>query len=229
MIKSMKRFIGSIPVFGPLLKSAYRFNKPKLTFANSGQYWDDRYKIGRNSGTGSYNRLAEFKADYLNGFVTKNQVKTVVEFGCGDGNQLSIASYPKYRGYDISATAIEMCKKKFSGDNTKEFMTLEGFDATQFDLSMSLDVVYHLVEDKTFNAYMEDLFNSSSKFVIVYASNKEEKTPSPHVRHRQFTKWVDANKRNWSLIEKVDNHYPYQRSDPDNTSFADFYVFKKSN
>ena len=31
------------------------------------------------------------------------------------------------------------------------------------DLSMSLDVLYHILEDNVFNSYMINLFNSSNK------------------------------------------------------------------
>src|SRR5687768_6622655 len=56
-----------------------------LSFLNSNQYWDDRYLIGGNSGAGSYDRLAQFKADVLNKFAYDRDVSSVIEFGCGDG------------------------------------------------------------------------------------------------------------------------------------------------
>ena len=36
---------------------------------NSSKYWERRYEQGDNSGSGSYNHLARFKADILNKFV----------------------------------------------------------------------------------------------------------------------------------------------------------------
>src|SRR5690554_228897 len=73
----------------------------RLTF-NSKNYWERRYKGGGTSGAGSYDHLAKFKAEFLNDFVTENDVKEVVEFGFGDGNQLLLANYPKYIGFDVS-------------------------------------------------------------------------------------------------------------------------------
>jgi hypothetical protein len=35
--------------------------------------------------------LAEFKARAVNDFVRENSVKSIVEYGCGDGNQLKSA------------------------------------------------------------------------------------------------------------------------------------------
>src|ERR1041385_8036217 len=79
----------------------------------SAQYWEARYREGGNSGDGSYGRLASFKAQVLNDFVARNQIRSVVEFGCGDGNQLSLAQYPKYLGLDVSPTAVLNCAARF--------------------------------------------------------------------------------------------------------------------
>ena len=39
-----------------------------LTF-NSSLFWENRYKKGGNSGSGSYNKMAEFKAKVINDFI----------------------------------------------------------------------------------------------------------------------------------------------------------------
>ncbi len=76
------------------------------------KYWNGRYKAGGNSGIGSYGRLAEFKAEIINNFVADYEIHTVIEWGCGDGNQLSLAQYPQYIGFDVSLKSVKMCKKK---------------------------------------------------------------------------------------------------------------------
>ena len=53
---------------------------------NSKKYWNKRYKNGGNSGSGSYNHLAKFKADVINDFVLKNNIKSIVDYDVGDGN-----------------------------------------------------------------------------------------------------------------------------------------------
>src|SRR5678815_1312722 len=68
----------------------------------SAEYWEERYREGGNSGSGSYNRLARYKADVLNKFVEDNNISSVIEFGSGDGAQLKLASYPRYIGVDVS-------------------------------------------------------------------------------------------------------------------------------
>ena len=38
---------------------------------NSSEFWDGHYAAGGNSGTGSYGRLAEFKAEVLNEIIAE--------------------------------------------------------------------------------------------------------------------------------------------------------------
>src|SRR5262245_1803168 len=88
----------------------------------SDQYWESRYRSGGNSGSGSYNRLAQYKADVLNKFVSDNNVGSVIEFGSGDGAQLRLAHYPQYVGVDVSRTVLEATIRQFADDPTKRFL-----------------------------------------------------------------------------------------------------------
>ncbi len=200
-------------------------------FVGSKDYWEQRYAKGGLSGSGSYGRLACFKAEFLNGFVAEHGVRTVIELGCGDGNQLSLAEYPSYIGYDVSQTAIDLCEERFRGDSAKRFAvhdaTKDPLPSQRADLTLSLDVIYHLVEDPVFDAYMRHLFALSKRFVIVYSSNVERSASSPHVRHRKFTDWVERQAPEWRLARHVPNRFPTSLQDGQETSHADFYVFER--
>jgi len=203
------------------------FGKPKTDFTSSEDYWKQRYAKNGNSGAGSYNKLAEFKAEILNQFVMDNDIKSVIEYGSGDGNQLKLAQYPSYIGFDVSPIAVEKCRTIFSNDPSKTFKLVDEFTNESAELTLSLDVIYHLVEDDTFSKYMDRLFSSSTKFVIVYASNTDQQRPgqSPHVRHRHFTKWITSEKTDWNLMQHIPNKYPYNGNDDTGTN-ADFFIFK---
>lgn len=195
-------------------------------------FWESRYQGGGNSGGGSYGKLADFKAEVLNQFVKSHDVKSVIEFGCGDGHQLTLADYPAYIGLDVSPTAINLCKKRFADDRSKSFFLYDSLcfvdraGVFKADLSMSLDVIFHIVEDRIFEQYMAHLFDSATRYVIVYSSNKLQDDPGEHVRHRVFTDWVDANRPTWNLEETIPNRYPYA-TDPTG-SFSDFYIFSRT-
>ena len=130
---------------------------------NSSKYWEDRYKKGGNSGAGSYNALAKFKSTIINDFISNNNIKLLIDYGVGDGNQLALinTSMLIYYGIDISPTIIEKCKNIYKNDNTKQFFLSSEFDANiKADLVISCDVLYHLIEDSVYYNYINELFIS---------------------------------------------------------------------
>ena len=102
-------------------------------FRDSASYWESRYAHGLNSGDGSYGELAKFKAEVLNSLVAEHGITSVIEFESGDGNQLELAEYPRYSGFDVSPSAVEACRARFSGDATKDFSLLAAFDDQSAD------------------------------------------------------------------------------------------------
>lgn len=229
----MKEIIKRIPILGDVAKRIYwrllaRRRNPE-SFPGSAAYWEKRYSAGGNSGVGSYALFAEFKADVLNRFVDTHHVQSIVEFGCGDGNQLRLAKYPSYVGLDVSNTAIALCQELFKSDQHKSFRLMNEYNGENADLTLSLDVIYHLVEDNVFEYYMRTLFAASSRYVIIYASDYDDDRGSEgaHVRHRKFTRWVEENLPNWNLVEHLPNRYPYS-GDYRKGSFAEFFIYEKA-
>lgn len=198
-----------------------------LTSRSSADYWERRYRSGMDSGPGSAGALARFKADVLNDFVREHAVQTVVEFGCGDGQQLALARYPRYLGFDVSPAAIEICSRRFAGDPCRSFRLYDGRavpDEARFlpaDLALSLDVVYHLLEDEAYELYLANLFAASRRHVIIYSSNFESITLARHVRHRHFTEDVRSMRPDFRLTRTLANPHRSQ-------SFADFHFFERS-
>lgn len=199
-----------------------------LKFPGSAGYWARRYATGGTSGEGSYGELAAFKAEILNEFVAANNLASVIEFGCGDGNQLALAKYPRYAGFDVSPHAVSLCQKRFAGDPSKIFGLVDDYRGEQADVGLSLDVIYHLVEDAVFEEYMRRLFSASLRHVIVYASNfQSPEGTAPHVRHRIFTDWVAAHEPGFTLAKIVPNRYPIGLRSRE-TSFAHFFFFDRN-
>lgn len=195
---------------------------------DSQAYWEKRYARGKHSGAGSRGKLAEFKAAVLNEFVEKNHIGTIIEYGCGDGYQLSLANYPHYIGFDVSATAIQECRKLFANDAAKSFREMRNYGGETADLTLSLDVIYHLVEDETYEAYMYRLFSSSNRFVIIYSSNcgSLNRVEPKHIKHRRFSVWIEDNAKDWKLKNHIPNKYPWTGINEDG-SFSDFYFYER--
>ena len=180
-------------------------------------------------GSGSYGKLAEFKAEVLNKTVKKHDIENVIELGCGDGNQLRLAEYKEYQGFDVSRKAVQICRKIFKNDSSKKFYKYELLEKRGFqaDLVLSLDVIFHLIEDSVYEGYMKNLFNLLNKYVIIYSSNYDLQT-DVHVKSRKFTNWINENvKDEFEQIAYIKNRYPFEIENPNDTSFSDFYIFKR--
>jgi SAM-dependent methyltransferase len=198
-------------------------------YEGSFPYWNERYKSGGNSGVGSYGKFAVFKAEVINDFVERHNVKSVIEFGCGDGAQLALARYPEYTGFDISGFAIEQCRRRFQDDLTKRFSSIDEYSGETAELGLSLDVLFHLTEDNVFEEYLYHLFNAAERFVMIYSSNTDANDPqeAAHVHHRAFTDWVDEHLAEWKLLQHIPNRYPYNGNYLE-TSFSDFFIYDKA-
>ncbi|HEY1932851.1 MAG TPA: methyltransferase domain-containing protein [Acetobacteraceae bacterium] len=197
-----------------------------MTAFDSTAYWEARYRGGGNSGAGSYGRLAAFKADFINAFVADNHVDGVLDLGCGDGHLQSLLHVPAYTGVDVSITALACCITRYPH---RRFVPLPQLDASHAaDLALSIDVIFHLIEDDVFARHVASAFDHARRFVLMYASNAERNWAAPHVRHRRFTDHVAATQPGWRLTAHVPNLYPYDPDRPDDTSFADFFVYARS-
>jgi SAM-dependent methyltransferase len=190
----------------------------------SADYWEGRYRSGGASGMGSVGRLARFKAAVVNRLISDNAIGSVIDLGCGDASQLALLELPAdYIGVDVAPAALSRCAARFPG---RRFVTPDVLPTMPpAELSLSLDVIYHLIEDAVFTSTMSTLFAWATRFVVIYASNLDAWSPSPHVRHRQFTAHVAATEPDWRLMAHLPNPYAFDPTRPDDTSFADFFIY----
>ncbi|MBP6828010.1 MAG: class I SAM-dependent methyltransferase [Saprospiraceae bacterium] len=195
----------------------------RLRYGGARDYWEKRYAAGGNSGSGSYGRLAVYKAGVVNDFVRQHRIRTVTEFGCGDGQQLLLTDFPAYTGLDISESAVARCRALFEKDSSKRFEVYdpESFESIDFqsDMTLSLEVVFHLTEDDLYNRYMQHLFASARHWVVIFSSDEADTTGGifPHFRPRRFSGDVPAG---WILRERRVN--PHR-----DISVSDFFFFER--
>jgi hypothetical protein len=230
LVRPVLRPLQGVPILRPLLRARRQLSllRQRMCWTGSVSFWERRYAGGLTSGDGSYGELGAAKAEFLNAFVREHRVQSVVEFGCGDGHQLSLADYPSYVGLDVSRTAIEICKRRFADDPTKSFFIYDGscfvdrcglFAA---EAALSLDVIYHLIEDSVFERYMSHLFAAGRRYVVVYSTNAvlpdgdSQVLYAPHVRHRSFSSWVGSNCPQWRLMQVTRGPL-----------LADFFVYER--
>lgn len=214
---TLKDRIRSSPAIDPLAVAARR-----VWFPGVSTYWERRYAKGGNSGVGSYGRVARYKADFLNAFVRDHDVESVVEFGCGDGAQLTLATYPRYIGLDVAGGAIDLCRNKHGADESKSFLLYDprhflNRGAITADLALSLDVILHLVHDADLELYLEHLFTAATRYVVVFTED-ESRNEAPHVRYRTVDSWA-SRFPDWQVLQRV------QENPKGPESRADFVVF----
>ena len=175
---------------------------------NSLDYWRNRYAVGQNSGAGSYGQMAQFKADALNTFMAKTGIESCIEFGCGDGNQLDLLKIPKYLGLDVAPGAIDLCNARFHDDLTKSFAVYLPSHFTnnsfiQADLTLSMDVILHLIEEEVYQSYMENLLLASTRYVAIFTTATDIQPPkmAMHNLFRDHRSWMAQNGPQFKEIE----------------------------
>ncbi|MGK2948355.1 MAG: hypothetical protein ACSLFP_07260 [Acidimicrobiales bacterium] len=156
----------------------------------------------------------------------------MLELGCGDGEQLALAEYPTYIGFDIAPSALHLCAERFGADPTKQFFAYdrETFDqdhgGLRAELALSLDVVFHLIEDDLFEAHLTHLFDAATRYVIVFGRDREHLATTGHVRDRRFSEWVGSHRPQWRLIDRVPSPHPFT-GDVTTGTASEFFVYQR--
>lgn len=182
-------------------------------------YWNQRYIDWGNSWKWSYGKNAIFKADFINNFIKENNIKTVTEFWCWDWNNLELYQVENYEGLDVSEKAIEICKEKFKEDKSKMFSVLNNWEY-KAELTLSLDVTFHIFGKKEWKDYINKVINSATKYSIFYSFPKWTAN-TPHLNDYNFEEYLEE-------LSKKKN-FTYYKSDlipPDSQSR--FYIIIKN-
>lgn len=196
-----------------------------MTNFNSTKYWQDRYENGGNSGLGSRGELAQYKADFINEFINGFDIESMTEYGCGDGYNLSMINCKRIVGLDVSSVAIEKCKELMPQHTFVNTKATQPFKHEPTDLIVSLDVLYHLIEDNVYEHYMTQLVHCNSKYIIIYAPTYDEVKNnkfSIHVKPRDFTKHSMLNQY-YTLIKTEQNKF--KSLDHTTGSFSDWFIY----
>jgi 2-polyprenyl-3-methyl-5-hydroxy-6-metoxy-1,4-benzoquinol methylase len=168
-------------------------------------YWEERYRGGGNSGPGSYNASATYKASVINNYINKLKIRTISDYGCGDGNQISLLTgFEVYHGCDISSYIIDRNVARFK-DRNNMFFYKNVEDLPESDMTMSLDVLYHVSRMSDFVAYLTRLFNKSKKYVLIFSTDRdvENQSEESYIYFRRFTDWVEKNMMGFKLVETL--------------------------
>ena len=109
-------------------------------------------------------------------------------------------------------------------NNTFYHLDGVGFINEKTDLLLSLDVIYHLIEDEVYDRYINNIVNHGSPNIIIYSANYESSDKfATHVRPRKFTENKTLSEK-YNLVTIIKNKYP--STNHKKGSFSDWYIFK---
>lgn len=183
------------------------------------QYRESRYQSWGNSWRWSYNENARFKAEVINVFIQAHAISSVIEVWCGDGNNLALYECQEYLWLDISPTIVDYCKWKFYNDTTKRFELYDHSITEKADLTLCLDVTYHIFPREEWEKTIKKTIKMANKYAIFYSF------PAPnwhamHINNYNFEEYLFKYcKRNKYEVEKL------EITPPDSNSR--FYIVKK--
>ncbi|MGX5851087.1 glycosyltransferase [Mesorhizobium sp. PL10] len=132
----------------------------------------EKHGWGRGSGVGSApDKTVEYR-DFLQRFMTRNDIRTVVDLGCGDWQFSRYVDWSgvSYVGIDVVSSVIERNQREFSSGKIafETFKSLEKLPPA--DLLICKDVLQHL-PNKTVMQYLA-AFRNKYKFALI--TNDEE-------------------------------------------------------
>lgn len=182
---------------------------------NAVRYWETRYRKGkRGSGIGSRGSGAHAKAAFVNALIAEHHVRRVIDWGCGDGVVARLIRSRRYIGLDVSETAVALCDAHVNLPR-RHWLHFDGVTAPVLppgDLALSLDVIFHLVDDELYRRHLELVFGSAP-LVCIHSSNRDE-AGQAHVLHRAFVPDVPAG---WDVLYR-----------PEDERALGFWVFRKA-
>ena len=196
-------------------------------------YWDSWYDSSTNSGPGSQGKLQEFKINYLNKLFKQFEIKTVLDFGCGDGSLALGLHCQSYFGIDIAINAIKLCKKRvnrqgFSFECENFFNYTPSIIKNKFpsglDCCICIDTLYHIFTEQALSETLKSLFSTEAKIVVLYTIPSESLKLPFHPMLRSYGKGFSNALSKFSESFKL-----VDKTKPTLGSAAGFLVYVRKN
>lgn len=157
--------------------------KSKEHFANDtfdkvyeNKIWGNGEILGGSSGPGSDPKLNKKYIQYLNDFIQQNNIKSIVDLGCGDWQIMRLINLNniQYYGYDTSKIIINNNNKKYKKENIHFIHNDldQEVNLKNADLLICKDVLQHLSYNNI-NKILSQLDKFKYVFII---GNMQENT-----------------------------------------------------
>lgn len=184
---------------------------------NSINYWKNRYSKNGNSGLGSRNNLLKYKVDFINDFIEKESINSILDFGHGDLEVASKIDVKDYVGIDIFEPKDNFGLNLICTDFDK-------YDGPSKECVICLDVLYHILEHEQdyMKRTLDMMIKKADKFLLIYAQDsRDKKFDNIYVGHLYNSKWIQ--------YMDVQNTFEcvYEQDSPEVGSTAKFFIYKR--
>lgn len=130
------------------------------------EYWESRYRVGRNSGAGSVGDSRAWKWEAITKYLP--QVKHVVDVGCGDLSFWEGRDCQDYTGIDISTTVIANDKRLRPRWTFIVASAEQRIEQLHKDCVFCFDLLFHIMDDNSFRAILDNVCYYSTNYIFIY-------------------------------------------------------------
>jgi SAM-dependent methyltransferase len=156
-----------------------------------------------------YIGLRDLVLSYINTLINNKDSLTVLDAGCGTGKTLEDCKVYNKFGLDFSEEALAFCKKRKLQNLVRGSISAVPFKKNTFDITISLDVLYHAAVDNDISA-LEELYHAIKQDGVLilnlpaYNFLQSQHDKAVHTRQRYTVKELSEKvKKAGFRIEKI--------------------------
>jgi len=168
---------GTAEIQARVIKAHMPWQIHPLPTYREGEFWEDRYRSGGNSGAGSRGEEAGWKVARVTEVARLHGIQTILDLGSGDGHVArglmeSLPPTVSYRGIDIAPSAVRVASASALPNMSFEVADFTGAFEASADLVLCMDVLFHLSTAEKHRAAMDAICRSFRKVAVVAAWNE---------------------------------------------------------
>lgn len=174
--------------------------------------------------------------------IAKNEIKSVLDAGCGEGSNLlflkTIFPVAKFFGCDISLAAIEKAKQTFAEADFFQMDIEKQKVDSKFDFILSCDVLEHIEKD---DQVLRNIHRMCNKYFLISSVQGRMRRFEKNVGHLRNYRYGELEKKveraGFSIVSKLEWGFPwysplyrelFNNQNIENSSYGQYNFFKKS-
>ena len=139
-------------------------------FKDQKEYWEARYRSGRNSGCGSVDENRKWKWNIIESTLD-HRIISVIDYGCGDLSFWKLSFWKRkecidYIGIDVSLHQLAINRKSRPTWKFVEATDIESVEPRPVVLCM--DVLFHIIPEDDYLKVIENLIKLSTDYIFIH-------------------------------------------------------------